>query len=155
MDKKEGVRALSIGQSAKRDIMAVGFDNGSVILFYPNKNYGKTDYLLSNTGIKAIDFSSTGSLLSVSKENKKIDINSVAEMNQNTIKIMDNDVKVQNLIFAKNDRLYGLCEDNTIRYWEKDNKTYMDAVKSLLTRNFTDAEWKMYVGENIKYEKTK
>jgi len=155
LDKKEGVRALSIGQSAKRDIMAVGFDNGSVILFYPNKNYGKTDYLLSNTGIKAIDFSSTGSLLSVSKENKKIDINNVAEMNQNAIKIMDNDVKVQNLIFAKNDRLYGLCEDNTIRYWEKDNKTYMDAVKSLLTRNFTDAEWKMYVGENVKYEKTK
>ncbi len=155
LEKKEGVRALSIGQSTKRDIMAVGFDNGSVILFYPNKNYGKTDYLLSNTGIKAIDFSSSGSLLSVSKENKKVDINIVAEMNQNAIKIMDNDVKVQNLIFAKNDRLYGLCEDNTIRYWEKDNKTYMDAVKSLITRNFTEAEWKMYIGENVKYEKTK
>jgi len=155
LEKKEGVRAISIGQNSKRDIMAVGFDNGSVILFYPDKNFDKKDYLLSNTGIKSLDFSSTGSLLSVSKENKKIDINNTSEMNFNTIQIMDHDVKVQNLIFSKNDRLYGLCEDNTIRYWEKDNKTYMDAVKAILKRNFTEAEWKLNVGENVKYEKTK
>jgi len=154
LEKKEGVRALSIGQSKKRDIMAVGFDNGSVILFYPNRNFNKEDYLLSNTGIKAIDFSSSGNLLSVSKENKKVDINSLNEINTNTIKIMDHDVKVANLTFARNDRLYGLCEDNTIRYWEKNNKVYANAVKSMISRNFTKEEWKQYVGENVKYEKT-
>jgi len=154
LEKKEGVRALSIGQSKKRDIMAVGFDNGSVILFHPNENYNKENYLLSNTGIKAIDFSATGNLLSVSKENKKVDINNLNEINQNTIKIMDHDVKVTNLTFSRDDRLYGLCEDNTIRYWEKNNKVYANSVKSMISRNFTNEEWKLYVGDNVKYEKT-
>ena len=134
--------------------MAVGFDNGSVILFYPNKNFNKEDYLLSNTGIKAIDFSSSGGLLSVSKENKKIDINNLGEINTNTIRIMDHDVKVTNLTFARNDRLYGLCEDNTIRYWEKNNKVYANSVKSMIRRNFTKEEWNQYVGANVKYEST-
>ncbi len=155
LEKKEGARALSIGQNSKRDILAVGFENGSVVLFYPNQNYGKKDYLLGNTGIKAIDISSNNSLLSISKENKKIDINYINEINQNTIKIMDNDVKVKSLIFSKSDRLYGLCEDNTIRFWEKSNKIYAYAVKFMIKRNFTEEEWKTYVGENVKYEKIK
>jgi hypothetical protein len=154
LEKKEGVRALSIGQSKNRDIMAVGFDNGSVILFHPNKSFDKEDYLLSSTGIKAIDFSKTGGLLSVAKENKKVDINNLNEINSNTIRIMDHDVKVTNLIFAQDDRLYGLCEDNTIRYWEKNNKVYANAVKSMISRNFTKEEWKQYVGENVDYEQT-
>lgn len=154
LEKKEGMRALSIGQNRKRDVLAVGFDNGSVILFHPNQNFSRENYLLSNAGIKAIDFSSAGNLLSVSKENKKIDINELDEMNQNTIKIMDHDVKVVYLSFSRNDRLYGLCEDNTIRYWEKNNKVYANSVKSMIKRNFTMAEWKQYVGEKVRYEKT-
>ena len=154
LEKKEGVRALSIGQSKKRDIMAVGFENGSVILFYPDKNLEKQNYLLSKAGIKSIDISSSDDLLSVSKENKKVDINKLNAINVNTIRIMDHDVKVTNLAFANDDRLYGLCEDNTIRYWEKNNKLYADAVKSMISRNFTKEEWKNYVGENVKYEKT-
>ncbi|MFN8259288.1 MAG: hypothetical protein U0W24_26605 [Bacteroidales bacterium] len=155
LDKKEGVRALSIGQNAKRDIMAVGFENGSIIVFYPKENFNKKDYLLSNTGIKALDFSSNGSLLSISKENKRVDINNTREMDVNTIHIMDHDVKVYNLLFGKNDRLYGLCEDNTIRFWEKDNKTYMESVKALIKRNLSESEWNIYIGDNVKYEKVK
>jgi hypothetical protein len=154
LEKKEGVRALSIGQNLKRDVMAVGFEDGSLVLFYPNQNFGKKNFLLSNTGIKSIDISSNSKLLSISKENRKIDINFMEEMNQNIIKIMDSDVKVKNLLFSRDDRLYGLCEDNTIRFWEKNNKVYANSVKYMIKRNFTEAEWKLYVGENIKYEKT-
>jgi len=154
LEKKEGVRALSIGQNKKRDIMAVGFENGSLVLFYPNQNYGKKDFLVSNTGIKSIDISSSNALLSLSKENRKIDINYMEEMNQNTIRIMDSDVKVKNLIFSKDDRLYGLCEDNTIRFWEKSNKVYANAVKYMIKRNFTEEEWNLYIGDRFRYEKT-
>lgn len=154
LERREGIRALSIGQNRKRNIMAVGFDNGSVLLFYPNKKYSKKDYLLSRAGIKSIDFSSTDSLMTISKENKKIDIRNFPNVNAHSIKIMDHDVRVTNLIFARSDRLYGLCEDNTIRYWEKSNLVYSNIVKSLIKRNFTEAEWKQYVGSNVKYEKT-
>jgi hypothetical protein len=154
LEKKEGVRALSIGQNQKRDIMAVGFEDGSLILIYPNQHFDKKDFLLSNTGIKSIDISSNNQLLSISKENRKVDINYMEEMNQNIIKIMDTDVKVKSLLFSKDDRLYGLCEDNTIRFWEKSNKVYANAVKYMIKRNFTEEEWKQYVGGNTKYEKT-
>jgi len=152
LDKRDGVRAISIGISDKRDILAVGFDNGSVLIFYPNKNFDRKNYLLSNTGISSIDFSSTSSLLSVSKENKRIDIDNLKAMNMNAIKIFDHDVKVRNLLFSKDDRLYGLCEDNTIRFWEKDNKVYAKKVKSLLSREFTKDEWTLYVGKDVPYE---
>ncbi len=152
LDKRDGVRAISIGISNKRDILAVGFDNGSVLIFYPNKNFSKKNYLLSNTGINSIDFNSSASLLSVSKENKRVDIDNMNSMNMNAIKIFDHDVKVRNLLFSEKDRLYGLCEDNTIRFWEKDNKVYTKKVKSLLTREFTKKEWNLYVGDDVPYE---
>ena len=151
MDKRDGVRAISIGISDRRDILAVGFDNGSVLIFYPNKDFKRKNYLLSNTGINSIDFNSSSNLLSVSKENKRVDIDNVRNMNMNAIKLFDHDVKVDALIFAKNGRLYGLCEDNTIRFWEKDNKVYANKVKLLLSREFTKEEWKLYVGENVPY----
>jgi len=154
MEKKEGVRALSIGQNRKRDVMAVGFEDGSLVMFYPNQQFNKKDYLVSNIGIKSIDISSTSQLLSISKENRKVDINFMEEMNQNIIKIMDSDIKVNYLLFSDDDRLYGLCEDNTIRFWEKSNKVYATIVKSLISRNFTPEEWKQYIGANIKYERT-
>ncbi|MBN1250528.1 MAG: hypothetical protein JXR51_14870 [Bacteroidales bacterium] len=154
LDKKEGTRAISIGENDKRDVLAVGYDNGNVILVYPNKNYNYKNYLLSNTGINAIDFNSSSSVMSVSKNNRNIDMNNIENMSLNTIKIFDHEVKVRNLMFAKNDRLYGLCEDNTIRFWEKDNKTYADIVKSILKRNFTKEEWEIHVGNNVKYETT-
>jgi len=155
LEKKEGARAISIGKNDKGNVIAVGYNNGNVVLVYPNKNYNSKNYLLSNYGINAIDFNSKTSVLSVSKNNKKIDMNNVANMSLNTIKIFDHEVKVRRLIFAKNDRLYGLCEDNTIRFWEKDNKTYAKIVKSMLKRNFTKEEWQLYVGSNVKYETTK
>ena len=90
--------------------------------------------------------------MSVSKENKRVDIDNLNDMNMNSIKIFDHDVKVRNLLFSKEDRLYGLCEDNTIRFWEKDNNVYTKKVKSLLSREFTKDEWKLYVGEDINFE---
>jgi len=155
LEKKEGARAISIGKNDKGNVIAVGYNNGNVVLIYPKKNYNKKNYLLSNSGINAIDFNSKTSVLSVSKNNKKIDMNNLENMSLNTIKIFDHEVKVRRLVFAKNDRLYGLCEDNTIRFWEKDNKTYAKKVKSILKRNFTKEEWKLYVGSNVKYETTK
>jgi hypothetical protein len=134
--------------------MAVGFEDGSLVMFYPNQNFNKKDFLVSNTGIKSIDISSTSQLLSISKENRKVDINFMEEMNQNIIKIMDSDLKVNYLLFSDDDRLYGLCEDNTIRFWEKSNKVYANSVKSLINRNFTPDEWKQYIGNNFKFEKT-
>ncbi len=154
LEEKKDIRAVSIGQNKKRDIMAIGFENGSIILIYPNKGYDKENYLISRAGIKSIDFSSKDDILSLSKENRKIDIDKLDAINQNTIKIMDHDVKVSQLTFSEDDRLYGLCEDNTIRYWEKNNKTYAVAVRSMIKRNFTEEEWKRYIGDNVKYEKT-
>ncbi len=154
LDKRDGVRAISIGMSDKRDILAVGFDNGNVLLFHPNKDFSRQNYLLSKTGISSIDFSSSSKLLSVSKENKRVDIDNINAMNMNAIKIFDHDVKVRNLVFSKKDRLYGLCEDNTIRFWEKDNKVYVNKVKSMISREFTKKEWILYVGENVPYEKS-
>jgi WD40 repeat protein len=153
LEKKEGVRALSIGQNRKRDILAVGFEDGSLVMFYPNQNFNKKNFLVSNTGIKSIDISSTSQLLSISKENRKVDINYLNDMNQNILKIMDSDLKVKYLLFSNDDRLYGLCEDNTIRFWEKSNKVYANVVKYMIKRDFTPEEWKLYVGPNIKYEK--
>ena len=155
LDKKDGTRAISIGISDKRDILAVGFDNGSVLIFYPNKNFSRKNYLLSNAGINSIDFNSSASLLSVSKENKRVDIDNMNAMTMNAIKIFDHDVKVRSLLFSKEDRLYGLCEDNTIRFWEKDNKVYANKVKSMISREFTKEEWDLYVGKNVPFEQNK
>ncbi|RLD63620.1 MAG: hypothetical protein DRI95_11475, partial [Bacteroidetes bacterium] len=152
LDKRDGTRAISIGISDNKDILAVGFDNGSVLIFYPNKDFSRQNYLLSNSGINSIDFNSSASLLSVSKENKRVDIDNMNAMNMNAIKIFDHDVKVRNLLFSKDDRLYGLCEDNTIRFWEKDNKVYANQVKSMISREFTKEEWELYVGKNVPFK---
>jgi energy-coupling factor transporter ATP-binding protein EcfA2 len=153
LDKKNNIRALSIGQNKNRDIMAIGFEDGSLVMIYPNANFMKKEYLLSNVGLKSIGISSDNALLSVSKENKKVDINQLSEINQHVIKIMDVDLKAKNLIFSDDDRLYGLCEDNTIRFWEKSNKVYAAAVMNKIRRDFSDEEWKTHVGEHIKLEK--
>ncbi|MEN8120712.1 MAG: hypothetical protein ABFS35_10210 [Bacteroidota bacterium] len=153
LDKRDGTRAISIGISDNKNILAVGFDNGSVLIFYPNKDFSRQNYLLSNSGISSIDFNSSASLLSVSKENKRVDIDNLKAMSMNAIKIFDHDVKVRNLLFSKTDRLYGLCEDNTIRFWEKDNKIYANQVKSMISREFTKEEWELLVGKNVPYEK--
>ena len=155
LEKKEGARAISIGKNDKGNVIAVGYSNGNVVLIYPDKNYNSKKYLLSNSGINAIDFNSKTSVLSVSKNNKKIDMNNVDNMSLNTIKISDHNTKIRQLVFANNDRLYGLSENNSIHFWEKDNKTYSEMVKSMINDNFTKEQWKLYVGSDVEYEKTK
>jgi energy-coupling factor transporter ATP-binding protein EcfA2 len=154
LEKKEGTRALSIGQNKNRDLMAVGFESGELVLFHPNQNFGKTNLLMSNTGIKSIDIGSNNTLLSFAKENRKADINYLKEQDQNSIRIMDNNIRIKYLVFARDDRLYGLCEDNTIRFWEKSNKVYARSVRFMIRRNLSEEEWKMYVGKDVKYEQT-
>jgi WD40 repeat protein len=154
LEKKEGTRALSIGQNKSRDLMAVGFESGELVLFHPNQNFGKTNLLMSNTGIKSIDIGSNNTLLSFAKENRKADINYLKERNQNSIRIMDNNIRIKYLVFGRDDRLYGLCEDNTIRFWEKSNQVYARSVRFMIRRNLSEEEWKSYVGNDVKYEQT-
>ncbi len=150
--QRDNVQAISIGINDKRNMLAVGFENGSVLIFRSNDLNNPRNYLLSNIGINAIDFNSSDSLLSVSKENKQINIDNLQNMHSNSIKIFDHDVKVRNLIFSQKDRLYGLCEDNTIRFWEKDNKIYAVKVKSMIDHVMTKEDWDNYVGKNVPYE---
>ncbi len=150
--KRDDIQAISIGINDKRNMLAVGFENGSVLIFRANDLKNPKNYLLSNIGINAIDFNSSDSLLSVAKENRQINIDNLQNMHSNSIKIFDHDVKVRNLIFSKNDRLYGLCEDNTIRFWEKDNKIYAVKVKSMIGNVISKEDWDNYVGKNVPYE---
>jgi len=150
--QRDNIQAISIGINDSRSMLAVGFENGSVLIFRTNDLTNPKNYLLSNIGINAIDFNSTDSLLSVAKENRQINIDDLQNMHTNSIKIFDHDVKVRNLIFSKNDRLYGLCEDNTIRFWEKDNKIYAVKVKKLMTNVLSKKDWDTYVGKTVPYE---
>ena len=145
-------RATSIALSPDQNLLAVGYSSGVIDIFsVSDKIILKSTIYASSAGVSNIAFSENSQIVAIATDDKRINLYKVNYLEMSPVTISDHEQNVKELSI-KNNRLYALCYDSSLRFWELSVKTYSDKVKSLLTRDLTTEEWNKYIGEEIKRE---
>jgi WD40 repeat protein len=145
------VPIISTVIAPNNSILALGLLNGTIVLVDLQNNNQFTKIQSGSAGIELMAIDPTSKLLCAASADKKIKILSLSDPNENPVVITDHNKKVRQLIFKQN-ILYALCADNSLRHWFTESTILADDVKKKIKRNLTVNEWKLYVGEKVKYE---
>ncbi len=155
LSTQAGKRALSLSLTPDNKILAVGYSNGLLELYdlttlkliTPINNAG-------DIGIEHITVDKTSSMMAIANAAGTIKVYRLKNLNLQPITITDHKKKVQTLAFHEDGRIYALCRDNQMRFWETDvNKLAKDMCQQL-NRNLSQEEWIREVGEDIPYVET-
>jgi len=153
--KLQGKRALSLALTPDNKILAVGYNNGLIELY--DLETLKLLAPINNAGDVAIDYitiDKTSKVMAVANTAGVIKIYRLNNLNIQPITIRDHGKKIQALEFNENGKIYALCRDNQMRFWETDvNKLAKDMCNNL-DRNLTTDEWNREVGKEIPYAET-
>ncbi len=143
-------RATAIAISPDQSLLAVGYSNGVIDVFtVSDKITFKTSIYASSAGVSNLVFDENSSTLAIATDDERINLYSVTDFEASPITISDHEQNVKKLSI-KNNRIYALCYDSSLRFWELSLKNYVEKVKSLITRDLTTEEWNKYIGEEIK-----
>lgn len=152
---QQGKRALSLAISPDNKMLAVGYNNGLVELY--DLETLKLITPINNAGDIAIDFitiDKKSEMMAVANADGVVKVYRLHDLNLQPITIKDHDKKIQAIEFHEDGRVFALCRDNQVRYWETDiNKLAKDMCNNL-SRNLTSEEWVREVGDKIPYDET-
>lgn len=153
--KLAGKRAISLSLAPNNKLLAVGYSNGLVELY--DLETMKLLAPINNAGeiaIEHITIDKSSKVMAVANAAGVIKVYRLQNLIIQPITITDHQKKVQTLEFHDDGRIYALCRDNQIRFWETDiNKLAKNMCKNL-SRNLTKEEWKREVGEEIPFVET-
>jgi WD40 repeat protein len=106
-------------------------------------------------GISDLEFSPDGLLLASAGLDRKLQMWVVDHVEDLPIVMDNNNGYVWKLSFSKgSDYLIASFNDGEVRVWPTDPKMLADQVCPKLSRNMTQEEWDIYVGNNVLYEST-
>ncbi len=151
----QGKKAISLALSPDDKTLAVGYSNGLVELY----DLGTLKLLspINNAGdiaIEHITINKSSQMMAVANAAGVIKVYRLQNLIIQPITITDHKKKVQTLAFHDDGRIYALCRDNMIRFWETDlTKLAKDMCKNI-TRNLSTEEWTREVGKDIPYTET-
>jgi len=149
---KSGILSMAI--SSEKNLLALGLVNGTVKLFDINKNKVFKDLQISTTGIRTLEFSNNSKLLITSSDDKIVKIIDLYNIDKNPMIIENNQQKITYLHIYK-DKIYAQTMENNILFWETETINYFSEVKKSISRNFTNEEWKIFIGDKIPIESIK
>lgn len=148
----KAARATSLALSDDKMYLAIGFSNGEVALYKTGRTQTKQfEIFASNAGVNDIVFDKSSNYLILATNDKKISFFEIENIKKSPITITDHNQNVKALT-VKDNKLYALCYDNTIRYWQLSLEEYAEQVKSAITRELSPDEWTKFVGNDIKQE---
>ncbi len=153
--KLAGKRALSLALTPNNKLLAVGYNNGLIELY--DIETMKLVSPINNAGDIAIDYitiDKKSEMMAVANADGVIKIYRLKDLNVQPITIKDHDKKIQALEFHDDGRIFALCRDNQMRFWETDINKLAKNMCNKLTRNLTTEEWDREVGEEIPYTET-
>ena len=154
-------RILSVAFHPSRPVIAYGVEvvgdkaKGTVKLL--NINTLKVEKELSGhkAGISDLEFSPDGLLLASAGLDRKLQMWVVDHVEDLPIVMDNNNGYVWKLSFSKgSDYLIASFNDGEVRVWPTDPKMLADQICPKLSRNMTQEEWDIYVGNNVLYEST-
>jgi hypothetical protein len=134
--------------------IAVGYANGEMKLFDTNDNKKFINLTVSNSGVRFITIDSNSQLLATCSDDKVIKIYDLKNIERNPEYITEINQKILNLKF-NGTKLAAITTDNDLYILETNPENYANQIRKILVRNFTPDEWGTYIGERIRYEKTK
>lgn len=140
--------------SRQGNFLASGSSNGIIQVF--NKKGSLIKTITDNTG--SVDFISVDEklnvLISVSGS-KIIHIYTLSDLSLKPIIIKDINRPIVSLALSPDGKIYVACADNAIRFYDVKTEQLSQLLLSSITRNFTDEEWKNYIGSDEPYQKIK
>jgi hypothetical protein len=156
--RDKGSKPWCIGINEQKTTVAVGFSDGKIRLFDPEKILTAENLIHTfsenNTVIENITFNNKGDLLAVASADKLIKIYNVSKTNQKAFEVKDIKSKTRFLLFDKNNMLYSLGSDHAIRVIEPSVTKLVAPFCDLLKRNLTHVEWRQNISETMPYRKT-
>lgn len=140
------IRTMNI--SNNNELLAVGYSDGTVNLIEIRGGNLIETLSASISGIRSTCFDNKSELLAVASNNKTIKLYDLQNITKNPIVINDFREKILSISFLNN-TLYALTDANHILYWQNNCSDYAKRVNRLINRDFTDKEWRVYIGDNI------
>jgi len=106
-------------------------------------------------GVSDVEFSPDGSLLASAGLDRKLQMWVVDHEEDLPVVMDNNNGNIWKIGFSKNsDHLLASCNNGEIRSWPTNTNMLAEIVCPNLYRQMTAEEWAIYVGSNIKFEKT-
>ncbi len=144
------VTAAALSPDSKQ--IAIGLANGSINLIDTQTWKLKDKISVVSAMVKAVKFDEHNTkLISVSPDNT-INIFELDNLHDKPITINISNKKIKDIKILAN-KIFTLYDNNTFLSYYLEPEVYAQKVKSLIKRNFTDAEWKLFFGNVIpKYD---
>ncbi len=148
-------RISCVNISPNNKLIIVGYSNGILRLYSTTDLKLKYEKHVGNAGIKNIIFNKKSNKCIIASNDKTIKVFYVNSFEKSPIILNNHLQNIKQLGITKEEKLFALCDDNTLRMWELNSDIYAKSVFSLINRNFTSKEWNTFVGKNIDYTKIK
>ena len=143
----------------KRNILAVGFDDGMVSLYDINSGMDKAKKIYDlpghTSGISKLLFNDSGSLLATASYDGSVQLWDYNDLNTLPLIFSDHEDQVWSLAFSPDSNyLMSGCENGNIKVWPTRVDILSNQICDHINRNMTNPEWNRYVASDIPIEET-
>ena len=132
------------------------WDLTQIDLLDVEQDYTPTQTLTDhNAAIKDLEFSFDGQFMASASLDKSVRLWNLDNLNDPPIVLADHDDWVHAIAFSPdNMQLLAGTQDKAIRAWPTRIEAMSNNICRYISRNFSKAEWDIYVGTDLDYEKT-
>jgi WD40 repeat protein len=152
-NKNASILTMALNRNGTR--IAIGDRNGSVIILDPNA--GRVISRIKGHSSRVLDicYSPDNTQLATSSMDGTIKIWNVRDLSEAPIVITAHESWVFAIAFSPDGRsIVSSSENGDVYFWSSRAKYLADEMCKVITRNFTDQEWDIYVGMDVNYQKT-
>jgi WD40 repeat protein len=152
-NKKISINAVTLNSNGSR--LALGDKSGFIIILDPNTGKIISRIQGHSSRVLDINYSPDNTQLASSSFDGTIRIWNARDLTEPPVVITEHESWVFAIAFSPDGRtLVSSSEKGDIFFWPTRTKYLADEMCNVVSRNFTDQEWDIYVGMDVNYQKT-
>jgi len=148
------ITSIDIESNGNR--IACGTSEGTMVIFrtnHPDNN--EINIVAHGASISNIKFDPSNNFIASSSLDGTVKLWNLNSMDEQAIVFSEHDSWVYGLAFSPDGSILASCgRDKTVRTYNIQANKMLGIIQSKVNRNFTEAEWNLFVGTDIPYEKT-
>ena len=147
------INTITINRNGSR--IAMGDKSGNIIILDPNSGRVISRVKGHSSRVLDINYSPDNTQLASSSFDGTIRIWNARDLTESPVIITAHESWVFAIAFSPDGRnLVSSSENGDIYFWSTRTKYFADEMCNVISRNFTDQEWDIYVGMDVDYQKT-
>jgi WD40 repeat protein len=152
-NKDISIHSITLNRNDSR--IAFGDKSGNIIILDPNAGRVISKVRGHSSRVLDIEYSPDNTQIATSSMDGTIKIWNARDLNETPVVITAHEEWVFAIAFSPDGRsIVSSSENGEIYFWSTRTKYLADEMCNVITRNFTDQEWDIYVGMDVNYQKT-